>query len=150
MHYLQEYLRIDWGQAVMLTFAGTAAVQGLIAIWAATGRVHWFIRALAVWGGVMLLVPIRVYEPAAVFSVASPLTVALIRGMNWLENRRQQQSTILPMCRSEWWGVAVIAALAMLGCQPIFQGHWWFDPVASLAWCVILVAIFATIYDCIA
>src|SRR2546430_16660372 len=103
MHDFQECLRID-RHAVMLTFAGTAAVQGLIAIWAATGRVNWFIRALAVWSGVMLLVPIRVYEAAAVFAVASPLTVGLVGVVNWLENRPKARSTALPMCGSELWG----------------------------------------------
>src|SRR5205823_2913390 len=69
-----------------------------------TGRVNWFIRALAVWGGVMLLVPIRVYEAAAVFAVASPLIVALVGVVNWLENRPKPRSTVLPMGGSELWG----------------------------------------------
>jgi hypothetical protein len=150
MQNFAEYLRSNCGQAMMLTFAGAAAVQGLIAIWAATARANWFLRALAVWGGVILVVPIRAYEPAALFAIASPLTVALISGLNWLENLRQPQSAFLPMRRSDWWTLAVIVAVAILGCEPVFQGHWWFDAAAFLAWCGVLVAIIATIYDCIA
>ena len=48
MHDFHEYLRSALGQAMMLTFAGTAAMQGLVAIWAATGRLHWFVRAIVV------------------------------------------------------------------------------------------------------
>ncbi len=93
MSHLQEYLRSGVGQAVLLTFAGTAALQGSIAIWAATSRVHWFGAALAVWGGIMLLLPIRLYEPAAVFAVASPLIIATVAAASWIRRWRDPSST---------------------------------------------------------
>src|SRR5262249_36175593 len=73
MNSFHEYLRSGLGQAMMSVFAGTAAVEGLVAIWAATSRAHWFLKSMAVWCAVMLLVPIRAYEPAAVFAVGSTL-----------------------------------------------------------------------------
>src|SRR5688572_8539098 len=61
-----------------LVFALTAAAQGLIALWAATSRVHWFWGALGVWTSVLLLVPIRAFEPALIFAVSGPLIVGLV------------------------------------------------------------------------
>jgi hypothetical protein len=75
--------------AVCVTFAATAAIEALVAIWAATSRLSWFWRALAVWAGVMALVPFRAYEPAAVFAISSPLTAALVR----LQQRRSESWT---------------------------------------------------------
>src|SRR6476660_6745981 len=63
------------------------ALQCLVAIWAATSRSHWFWRALAVWAGIMLMVPIRAWEPAWLFGLSSPLIVLFIRGGRWLERR---------------------------------------------------------------
>lgn len=51
-------------------------LQCLVAIWAATSKGHWFWRALAVWGAIMLMVPIRAWEPAWLFGLASPLIIA--------------------------------------------------------------------------
>jgi hypothetical protein len=65
----------------ILALVGTMAFLGLVAIWAATGTVHWFWRALAVWGAVMLLVPIRAYELAVVFAMASPIVVGFVIGI---------------------------------------------------------------------
>src|SRR5262245_8364577 len=62
-----------------LILVSAAAAQAFIAIWAATSRVYWFWRALAVWCAVMALVPIRAYEPALTFAISSPLTILLIK-----------------------------------------------------------------------
>ena len=64
--------------ALCLILAATAAIQALIAIWAATSRRHWFLRVLVVWLAVMALVPIRAYEPALIFAFSSPLTALLL------------------------------------------------------------------------
>src|SRR5262249_26910597 len=154
----REYLRSNLGQAAMLTFAGTAAVQALIAIWAATSRAHWFVRALAVWAGVMLLVPIRLYEPAAMFAFASPLIVAIVVGANWLVscrkldesamNRRSEPSN-LPLSLTDVWGPAALIAMTIAACEWMLQGFWWFDPADFLAWCCIIFTLSAIGYDCI-
>lgn len=64
-----------------LVLMSTAAIEGLIAIWAATSPRHWFWRAIAVWAGIAILLPIRAYQPAVVFGISSPLTISLIRGL---------------------------------------------------------------------
>lgn len=158
MNDLHEYLRSGLGQAVMLTFAGTAAVEGLIAIWAANSRAHWFVRALAVWGGVMLLVPIRVYEPAAVFVFASPLIVAIVAGSNWLGNRyghashRGERPLIpshLPLDLFDLWAPAAVLVLPIIGLRASLHGHWWFGPADFFAQCILTVTVVAIAYDCI-
>jgi len=158
MNDLHDYLRSICSQAMMLTFAGTAAVEGLIAIWAAISRAHWFLRALAVWGGVMLLVPIRVYEPAAVFVFASPLIVAAVAGTSWLENRyghvrhrceRPLTPSNFPLGLFDLWAPAAILSLPIIGLEARRQGHWWFAPADFLASGLILVTVVAIAYDCI-
>src|SRR5690349_7129222 len=64
--------------AVCLVLVSAAAIEALIAIWAATSRVHWFWRAVAVWAAITVLLPIRAYQPALLFAVTSPLTIVLI------------------------------------------------------------------------
>jgi hypothetical protein len=61
------------------------ALECLVAIWAATGKTHWFWRVLAVWAAIMLMVPIRAWEPAWMFGLGSPLIVLLIRGWGWID-----------------------------------------------------------------
>src|SRR5262245_47132146 len=64
--------------ALCLILMSAAAIEALIAIWAATSRVFWLWRALVVWAGIVVLLPIRAYQPALVFAISSPLTIALI------------------------------------------------------------------------
>jgi hypothetical protein len=153
MHDFQEYLRSGWGQAMMLTFAGAAAVQGLIAIWAATSRANWFIRALAIWGGVMLLVPIRLYEPAAVFAVANPLTVALIGGVMWLENRhRPQELATQPGMRfglRDLFFLLLLVALVIVGIQSIKQPYTAHEWLSFGLWGTLVATIVSLAYACV-
>jgi hypothetical protein len=64
--------------ALCLILISAAALETLIAIWAATSRIHWFWRALAVWAGIAILLPIRAHQPALVFTISSPVTIAII------------------------------------------------------------------------
>src|SRR5262245_6723671 len=57
---------------------GMMAIQCLLAIWAAMSRRHWFWRAAAVTSSVMLMVPIRAWEPAWLFGFSSPLIVVTL------------------------------------------------------------------------
>jgi hypothetical protein len=73
-----QFLGTPSYHVLSLILASTAALQSLIAIWAATSSRHWFWRALAAWAAVVALVPIRAYQPAVIFSLSSLLIVALI------------------------------------------------------------------------
>ncbi len=75
-------------QLTVLAIVGTAALEMLVAVWAAASRWHWFLRALAVWGAVAALVPVRAYQPALLFAISSPLTVASICGWRTIAARR--------------------------------------------------------------
>jgi hypothetical protein len=75
--------------ATMLAVVMTAALAGLVAIWTATSRRHWFMRALILWLTIAALLPIRAYEPALILSLSLPLVVAVIL----VVNRRMSRST---------------------------------------------------------
>src|SRR5437588_736284 len=79
-----------------LSLVGVPAAQGLIALWAATSRRHWFLRALAVWGSVAGLLPIRAYEPAAVLAIASLLIVLLVRVRQRITTQRGENPSPEP------------------------------------------------------
>src|SRR5262245_9235397 len=60
------------------------AVVCLVAIWAATGKRHWFWRVVAVWGAVMAMVPIWAWEAAWLFGLSLPLAAtAIAAGRRW-------------------------------------------------------------------
>src|SRR6266481_130265 len=138
MQTFHDYLRTDLGQLLMLTFAATVAIQALIAIWAVTARSAWFIRALIVWSGVMLLVVIRAFEAAAIFSFAAPLTMVTIAAVSWAATRLPKINfrrattarNLLPLGMPDLWGSVFLLALAVVACESLLQGHWWFDPMA--------------------
>jgi hypothetical protein len=75
---LSAILRSPAWQLTVLAVVATAALEMLAAVWAGASRWHWFPRALVVWGAIAALVPIRAYEPALLFAISSPLTVAEI------------------------------------------------------------------------
>src|SRR5262245_17219226 len=62
------------------------AACGLLAIWAARSRRHWFVRAMPVCAAVLLFVPIRAYEPAAILALMMPLIVAAVAIQNRKNN----------------------------------------------------------------
>jgi hypothetical protein len=83
---LRQFVEPD-AQLRLTVAISVVALECLVAIWAAVSRRHWFWRVAAVWGGVMLMVPIRAWEPAWLFLLSSPLIVALIRGWRWFDCR---------------------------------------------------------------
>ena len=74
-------------QLTLLPLLGMALAQCLVAIWAATSRGHWFIRAVGVWMAIALLVPIGAWEAAWLFALSSLMVVLLLKLIRWL--RRQ-------------------------------------------------------------
>ena len=91
-----EALASTQRQLVALAIFGTAALEMLVAVWAAVSRRHWFVRALAVWGAIALLVPIRAYEPALLFAISSPLVVAILCGWRVIAARRSPAQAASP------------------------------------------------------
>jgi hypothetical protein len=87
---------------------GMVALQCLVAIWAATSRQHWFWRALAVWAAIMLMIPIRAWEPAWLFGLSSPLIIA---GLSiWQRIGRQRTPTSTPTNEPAAIGSAAIGS----------------------------------------
>jgi hypothetical protein len=87
LQYLLQYF------GTLSVLASAAALQSLIAIWAATSPRHWFWRALAVWAAIMALVPIRAYQPAVIFAISSPLIVAAIVLTCWRQRAQERRAT---------------------------------------------------------
>src|SRR3954447_17283810 len=107
--------------AVCLVLVSAAAIEALIAIWAATSRVHWFWRAIAVWAAVTMLLPIRAYQPALLFAVTSPLTIILIRAISscrrsaW-ERTPGRSASLVPSTRRFYFTLRdLLLATALVG-----------------------------------
>jgi hypothetical protein len=83
---LRQFVEPD-AQLRLTVAISVVALECLVAIWAAVSRRHWFWRIAAVWGGAMLMVPIRAWEPAWLFGLSSPLIVLLIRCGQSLDHR---------------------------------------------------------------
>jgi hypothetical protein len=82
---------------------GMVALQCLVALWAATSKTHWFWRALAVCGSLMLFVPIRAWEPAWLFGLSSTLIIALIFTGRWIDRRwTTADATALTKANDGW------------------------------------------------
>ncbi|MEX2176064.1 MAG: hypothetical protein WD872_17010, partial [Pirellulaceae bacterium] len=77
-------------QLAALALLGTTVAQSLVALWAAISDRHWFVRALAVWGAVALLLPIRAYEPALLFAISSASIVAILSARRYWQARRRE------------------------------------------------------------
>jgi hypothetical protein len=95
MQPLLDVLTNPQWQWTALAIFGTAILQVAAAVWVAGSRRHWFVRALVLWGAIALLVPIRAYEPALLFAISSPLTVAIVLAWRAAVNRWR------PLAKSE-------------------------------------------------
>src|SRR5262245_32247816 len=130
MDHLRDYLQGPWGRVALLTFTSVGAGEALVAIWAAKSRAHWLIRALALWGGIMLLVPISAYEPAAIFAVASPLIVGGLTLAGWVSQRpikvcdagADEQPAASRLRLWDGYDLAVLGALGVVALETVYQG----------------------------
>jgi len=126
----------------VVPIVAAVTAQGLLALWAATSRVHWFVRALAVWCGVMLLVPIRAYEPAAIFALSGLFILAILLVARWRWQRPsndhdelnevQRGPTDLRYGLRDLFLVTVLVALVLFAWRTIDQGYDRHDWVAFL------------------
>jgi len=135
--------------------AGLATFQGLLAIWAATSHAPWFLRALAAYGGVMLFVPIRAYEPAAIFAIGSLLIVtAMVVPRGWSSRPGSAAGASLA---AEAYGklryglrdlflAVLLVGLLLFGWQTIDQGYSLADWLAFLTAGALLAAIVVLSY----
>jgi hypothetical protein len=63
--------------ALYLTFASVTAAYCLLGYWLAFGKPNWLLRSAAVCAALVLLVPIRAYEPLVFFAITSLLFVGI-------------------------------------------------------------------------
>jgi hypothetical protein len=141
-----------------LTIAlGMVALQCLVAIWAATSSRHWFWRALAVWGAVMLMVPIRAWEPAWMFGLSSPLIVILIvLGNRWVPREPAPAETQPAPPQPSRWRFSlldllllmVVVGLSIHGAQTVIRHYQPRNWLGWLASSIGLAALTAVSYAC--
>ncbi|HUY33429.1 MAG TPA: hypothetical protein VMV69_11830 [Pirellulales bacterium] len=55
--------------------ATSAALFGLLAVWAALGRAHWFVRVVSVLAALALLLPVPAFDVLLVFFFQSPIVI---------------------------------------------------------------------------
>jgi hypothetical protein len=118
-------------------------LSGLVAIWAAESRRHWFVRALAVVAALVLLVPIQAYEAVWLFALSSPLIVISLRWIRWLQNCPESGGRVADG-REERGGrwqfhirdllmLMVLLAISLAGLSPAFRS---FQPWNYAGWIV--------------
>ena len=54
------------------------ACIGLVALWAATSRRHWFLRTIAVGGPLCVLLLVPAYEPLVAFAVEAAMIAGVL------------------------------------------------------------------------
>ena len=159
LEYFRTFLYSPVWQLTALLFVGTAAVQGLVALWAATSRVHWFWRALAIWASVLLLVPIRAFEPALIFAVSGPLTVGLVALARFLcpqaaavksEPEPADGSSRFRFSLRDLFLLVLLVALIIVGLNSIHPRDEWREFAAYVACGLLLAGIVSLAYACIA
>jgi hypothetical protein len=89
MRYWPDLLTTPALHLWLTPLLAVAALQCLTAIWAASSRRHWFLRALAVWAGLLILVPIRAYEAVWLFALSSALIVLMQTIARWWDRRNE-------------------------------------------------------------
>ena len=74
---------------LLAVYVVTVGGVQLLALWAATSRLPWLVRALVVWAPIALLATVRAYEPAVVLLMSAALTIGLSRALAWLSSPRE-------------------------------------------------------------
>jgi hypothetical protein len=73
---------------LLLVYVTVVGAVQLLALWAATSRRPWLLRALAVWTPIALLAAIRAHEPALLLLVSASLTIGLSFAMRRFGGRQ--------------------------------------------------------------
>lgn len=74
---------------LLIVYVVTVGVVQLLALWAASSTKPWLLRAMVVWGAIVLLLPIRVYEPALLLTMSAVLTIGLERAVRRFARGRE-------------------------------------------------------------
>ncbi|MGI8981835.1 MAG: hypothetical protein ACR2FY_21605 [Pirellulaceae bacterium] len=86
--------------ALYTTFASVTAAYCLLGYWLAFGKLNWLLRSAAVCSALVLLVPIRAYEPLVFFAITSLLFVGIAGFQElltiWQEWRTKTESEGIP------------------------------------------------------
>lgn len=67
----------DYPWLLLAVYVAVVGTVQLLALWAASSRRPWLLRALAVWMPIALLAAIRAHEPALLLLVSAALTIGL-------------------------------------------------------------------------
>jgi hypothetical protein len=126
----------------------------LLGVWAASSKLHWFLRAATVFGGVLLLVPVRAYEPAAIIALASPLIVIGIRRLQPERSISSETPGDEPDSRPKRWRfglldlflLMLLVAIALFAWRAIDHGYNAYDWAAFSISAATFAAIVVTSY----
>jgi hypothetical protein len=133
---------------LLFLLISTVVLECLVAIWAAETRRHWFVGALAVWGAVMVLVPIRAHEPVWLLAFSSPLIVATLRLIRRRQNRLEpvrqgaaEQDISTDRFRfsiRDLLMLMLLSAISLAGLIPVVRQY---QPTDWLGWLVSVVTV---------
>ncbi|HUE70625.1 MAG TPA: hypothetical protein VMP01_07020 [Pirellulaceae bacterium] len=116
----------------------TIGVVQLLALWAATSTRPWLLRALLVWGAIVLLLPIRVMEPAAMLTMSAAWTMGITAAIARISSPGEESSRIRRLLR---FGLAdVIVLMLFLGTWLALVNRWlppdyqlWYSALVAVA-----------------
>lgn len=108
---LERWLTVDFVVGVLL--ATSFAAAGLVALWAATSEIHWFVRLAAVAALLLPLLAIPAYEPLLVFTFQSVAIAGVVAFQRWKPWRRESWNRQL-VTVSLGNGLLFIAVVALL------------------------------------
>src|SRR4029078_13515537 len=125
------------------------------------GNVHWFWRALAVWATAALFIPVRAYDLAFLFPLATLLLLAGFRIARGISCRRARQEhaeagplgwAAVRFRLHDLFLLVLLVALVIVTFQaiplPPAAAYGWQNWVAVAGWAALLATIWSLAYGC--
>jgi hypothetical protein len=106
----------DYPWLLLAVYVVTVGGVQLLALWAATSRLPWLVRALVVWVPIALLATVRAYEPAVVLLMSAAVTIGLTRLLARFSASRDTAAGR----PGPWWRLALADLLVLI----LFLGTW--------------------------